>query len=153
EQMSLVEPRLELKVCNTTYNKKAPFRGRVTRRNGAQISGRNACSDGFLQFLGGAEGNLFRSLDVNGLAGGGVAAHARSALAHLQDAEADDADPLALLEVLGDPGDHVVEDGLGLLLGQLLLVGDRRREVFERNGGWGSCLLRHVWPSSVVIMA
>ena len=85
-----------------------------------------------------------------GFAGGGVAAHAGGALADLQDAEADDADALALLQVFGDLGDHVGQDGLGLLLGQFMVLGDRRRQMLERDGGWGRCFLRHIWPSSLV---
>src|SRR5213080_2806233 len=108
-------------------------------------------SDGFLELLGCAEGNLLAGLDVDRLAGGGVAAHAGSALAHLQDAETDDADALALLQMLGDPADHVVQNGLSLLLGQLLLFGNCRCEMLERNGGRGRCLLRHIWPSSLLM--
>src|SRR5258705_2171923 len=79
--------------------------------------GKGVLSDGFLELLGGAEGNLLAGLDVDRLAGGGVAAHAGSALAHLQDAKTDDANALALLQMLGDPSDHVVENRLSLLLG------------------------------------
>jgi hypothetical protein len=57
-------------------------------------------SDGFLEFLGGTEGHLLAGLDMNGFAGGGIAAHAGGALANLQDAEPDDADAFALLQVL-----------------------------------------------------
>src|SRR6202795_3426588 len=99
--------------------------------------------DGFLEFLGRTEGNLLAGLDVDRFAGGGVAAHARGALADLEDAEADDADALALLQMLGDHGDDVVQDRLGLLLRQFLILGDRRRQVLQRNGGWGRCFLRH----------
>src|SRR3981189_1028697 len=88
--------------------------------------GKRARSDGFLEFLGRAEGDLLAGLDVDRFAGGGVAAHAGGALAHLEDAEADDADALALLQVLGDPADQVVENLLSLLLGQFLVFGDRR---------------------------
>src|ERR1700744_105455 len=80
------------------------------------INNRALRSDGFLEFLGGAEGDLLRSLDVDCFAGGGVAAHAGCTLADLQDAEADDADALTLLQVLGDPHDHVIQNGLGLFL-------------------------------------
>src|ERR1700675_750196 len=82
--------------------------------------------DGFLEFLGRAEGDLLAGLDVDRFAGGGVAAHAGGALANLEDAETDDADALALLQVLGDHGDHVTENGLSLLLRQFLVLGDRR---------------------------
>jgi hypothetical protein len=40
----------------------------------------------FLQLLGGAECHLLAGLDFDLLTGGGIAAHARGALAHLQDA-------------------------------------------------------------------
>ena len=85
--------------------------------------------------LGGAEGDLLAGLDLDLLAGGGVAAHARGALADLEDAEADDADALTLLQVFGDHGHQIGQDGFGLLLGQLLLLGDGRGEVLEGDGG------------------
>src|SRR5258708_20227285 len=107
-------------------------------------------SDGFLQLLGCAEGNLLAGLDVDRLAGSGVAAHAGGALAHLQDAETDDADALALLQVLGDPADQIVQDSFTPLLVQFLLVGNRCCEMLERDGGRGRCLLRHIWPSSLL---
>src|SRR5712675_3767947 len=96
--------------------------GRVSRAGMTRSqSWKRALSDGFLQLLGRAEGNLLAGLDVDGFAGSGVAAHAGGALAHLQDAETDDTDAFALLQMLGDPADHVVQNGLSLLLGQLLL--------------------------------
>src|ERR1700733_8122549 len=54
--------------------------GRKTRRLGRLLS------DGFLQFLGGAESPLLARLDLDGLARGGVAADAGGALADLEDA-------------------------------------------------------------------
>src|ERR1700758_1742986 len=106
--------------------------------------------DRFLELLGGAEGDLLAGLDLDRLAGRGVATRAGGALAHLEDAETDDADALALLQVLGDPAHHVGEDALGLLLGQFLVLGDCRGKVLERDGRRASCFLRHVWPSSFV---
>src|SRR6202035_303626 len=47
---------------------------------------RTRLSDRFLEFLGGAEGDLLAGLDLDGFAGGRIAAHARGALAYLQDA-------------------------------------------------------------------
>src|SRR5215510_5163730 len=41
--------------------------------------------DRFLQLFGGAEGHLLAGLDLDRLTGGGIATHARGALAHLQD--------------------------------------------------------------------
>src|SRR6266851_8685572 len=94
-------------------NKRHPEGRRKPRRNDAK-NRKDVLSDGFLQLLGRAEGYLLAGLDVDRFAGGGVAAHAGGALAYLQDAETDDADALALLEVLGNPADHVVQNGLGL---------------------------------------
>src|SRR6266702_4250638 len=114
-------------------------------------NGKAVWSAGFLQFLGRAEGNLLAGLDVDGFAGGGIAAHAGGALAHLEDAETDNADALALLQVLGDPADQIVQNGLGALLRQFVLFRQRRREMLQRDRGRGSCFLRHIWPSSLLI--
>src|SRR6478672_7882978 len=116
-------------------------------RNDAESGhGKGVLSDGFLELLGCTEGNLLAGLDVDGFAGGGVAAHAGGALADLKDAETDDADALALLQVLGDHGDHVAQDRLSLLLGQFLVFGDRRRQVLQGDGSWSRCFLRHIGP-------
>src|SRR3954447_3436433 len=108
-------------------------------------------SDGFLQLLGGAEGDLLAGFDVDRFAGGGIAAHAGGALAHLEDAEADNTDALALLEMLGDARDQGAQNGFGLLLRQLMLFRQRCREMLERDGRRGRCFLRHFWPSSLLI--
>ena len=100
----------------------------------------------FLQLLGGAEGDLLARLDLDRFAGGGVAAHAGGALAHLKDAEADDADALALLEVLGDLGDEVGQNRFRGLLRQLVFFGQSRGKVLEGDGRWGRCFLSHFWP-------
>src|SRR5260370_41360726 len=65
--------------------------------------------DCFLEILGDAEGDLLRRLDLDRLAGGRVAAHARWTITYLKDAEARDADLVALLEVLQDQTDEVLE--------------------------------------------
>ena len=57
-------------------------------------------SDGFFEFLGGAEGDLLAGLDFDRLAGGRIPAHAGGALAHLQNTQADQADAIPFLEVL-----------------------------------------------------
>ena len=46
--------------------------------------------------------------------------------------------------------DHVGQDRLGLLLRQFLVLGDRRRQMLQRDRGRGRCFLRHIWPSSLV---
>src|SRR5215475_15142912 len=91
-------------------------------------------SDSFLQLLGGPKSNLLRCLDLDWFTGGRVAAHAGSALAHLQNSETDDANPLALLQMLGDACDHVVQDALGLFLGKLLMFRDCGCQMLERDG-------------------
>src|SRR5205085_11558012 len=85
--------------------------------------------DGFFQFLRRAERDFLARLDLDRLAGRGIAAHACGALAHLQDAKAADTDAVAFLEVLDDEIDHADEDRLGLLLGKLMTFGDVCREV------------------------
>src|SRR5882724_6900121 len=87
--------------------------------------------DGFLEFLGGAERHLLAGLDLDRLAGGRVAAHAGGALADLEDAEADQADAVALLEVLDDQADDVVEDAFGILLRHFAAVGQLGGEVLQ----------------------
>src|SRR5262245_5158879 len=61
-------------------------------------------SDRLLELLGGAERDLLARLDLDRLAGGRIASHARRALPDLQDAEPADADAVALLQVLADVG-------------------------------------------------
>src|ERR1700749_991268 len=90
--------------------------------------------DGFLQFLSGAEGDLLARLDLDRFAGRGIAAHARGALAHLQDAGTVETDALALLQVLGHHRDEIVDDRATLLVGEALLVGEL---VGELLGGQG----------------
>ena len=89
--------------------------------------------DGFLEILGDAEGDLLRRLDLDRLAGRRVAAHACRTIAHLKDAEARDADLVALLEVLHDQTDEVVEGAGGVLLGHAGLLGQFGRDLRERN--------------------
>src|SRR6185312_10205746 len=72
--------------------------------------------DGFLQFLGGTEGDLLASLDLDLLAGRGIASHARGALADLQDAKSVETDLRTLLQVLGDRGRKIVQDRGALLV-------------------------------------
>jgi hypothetical protein len=64
-------------------------------------------SDGFFEFLGGAKGDLLAGLDLDRLASGRIAAHAGGALAHLQNAEADQADAVTFLEMLRHQADEV----------------------------------------------
>src|SRR5664279_1878053 len=90
--------------------------------------------DRLFQFLRGAEGDLFARLDLDRFAGGRVAAHARGALAHLKDAEAADADALALLQMLDDVADEIAEYGFRLLLRHLMGFRERGREMLQGDG-------------------
>ena len=65
---------------------------------------------------------------------------------HLQDAKAREAQTVALLEVLGDHHDHVVEDRDSLLLGNFMGFGEGCTNVAQRDrvdlcgGGFRRCL-------------
>src|SRR3569833_92554 len=90
-----------------------------------RYSDRRMRSDRFLQLLRGAEGELLRSLDLDGFAGRGVAAHAGGALADDEDAQTVETDAGALLQVLGDQAGGVFEDAVGGVVGRLVLLGRR----------------------------
>ena len=60
-------------------------------------------SDGFLQFLGGAEGDLLGRLDLNRLAGRRITSHTRGALADLKNAQAGKPDAIACTSSLKSP--------------------------------------------------
>src|SRR5262245_36851111 len=112
-----------------------PAKGAVPRRRLGPA--RCVTLNRFLQFLGGAEGDLLARLDLDGLAGRGVAAHAGGAVAHLQNAEPADPQAAALLEMLHDEADHVGQHRLALLLGDLVARGDLRRKMLEGDGRCG----------------
>src|SRR5258705_13896481 len=75
-------------------------------------------SDRFLEFLGDAEGDFLARLDLDRFAGRGIASHASSALAHLQDAKPIQTDAGALLEGLRDKSGQIIHDLVSLLLVQ-----------------------------------
>src|SRR5690348_12456409 len=75
-----------------------------------EVSQMKERSDRLLQLLRSAEGDLLRSLDLDGFAGRRVAAHAGGALAHDEDAQTVETDAGALLQVLRDQPDGVLED-------------------------------------------
>src|SRR5690348_10328125 len=100
---------------------------------GLSVSWVKRSLDRFLQFLGGAERNLLGRLDLDRFAGGGVTAHARTALAHHQDAQAVETDARALLQVLGDQTDSVFQDAVGGLLGEFMLFGQLAGKLAGRD--------------------
>ena len=106
-------------------------------------------SDRHLEVLGGAEGHLLGGLDLDRLAGRRVAAHAGGALAHLQDAEAGDLHPLALLQVIGDQADEVVEHFLALALREFVLF---RQCIGQLLGGDRLSGLRYVCHGRLLLM-
>src|SRR5471032_55916 len=101
--------------------------------------------DRFLQILGDAEGDLLRRLDLDGSARRRVTAHTRRTVAHLKDAEARDTDLVALLEMLHDETDEIVEAAGRVLLRHAGLLSQLGRDLRERNGRYGRLLCRYYW--------
>src|SRR5512146_1434855 len=93
----------------------------ATHLPGFRTSRKRRSSDRFLQFLGGAEGDLLARLDLDLLARRRVAAHAGGALANHENAKTVEADTRAFLQVLGDRGDRVVEERMRGLVRHLVL--------------------------------
>src|SRR5262249_51742398 len=88
-------------------------------------------------------------LDLNGLAGGRIAAHAGGPLAHLENTEPADADAVTLLEVLGHQPDQIAEDRLGLFFRHFMRFREIRGEMLQRHRRLCARFLRcHGWPSS-----
>src|SRR5215510_8042991 len=103
-------------------------RGESSKRPGA------IRSDRLLELLGGAERDLLARLDLDRLAGGRIATHARRALPDLQNAETADADAVALLQVLADVGHQVAQHRFGLLARHFMIFGEFRREITHCDG-------------------
>src|SRR5690606_13133392 len=89
--------------------------------------------DGFLEFLGRAESDFLAGLDLDLFAGRRVTAHARRTLADLQNPETADADLVTFLEMLRQQTHEVGEDFARDLLRELMLVGERRRQMLQRD--------------------
>ena len=99
---------------------------------------------GLLQFLGNPEGDLLARLDLDRLAGRRVPSHPGRTLPHLEDAEAGQADFVALLEVPGCQRHQIAQHGLGLLLRQVMAVRQGGGEMLERDGGLRPWLGRRI---------
>src|SRR6185436_12892483 len=102
------------------------------------------------EFLGGAERDLLAGLDLDRFAGGRIAPHAGCTLAHHEDAEAADANAVALLQVFGHQADQVAEDRLSLLFRHLMGFREICGEMLQGHGRLCARFLRcHGWPSSL----
>ena len=80
--------------------------------------------DGFLQFLAGAENDFLACLDLHRFPGLRIATHPRFAPLHLKNTAPDDADFVALPDVLGESSNGVGKDGFGLGLGKFMSFGN-----------------------------
>src|SRR6266480_3367623 len=85
----------------------------------------------FLQLFCGAESDFLARLDFDRLAGGRIAPHTSSPVAHLQNAETDEAQPVTLLEVLDDGRHELAEHRLGLLFRDFVALRKLRRKVLQ----------------------
>src|SRR5690606_34311001 len=94
--------------------------------------------DRVLQRLAGLEAGVHRGGDLDLLAGARVAAGARGALAHVEGAEADERDAVALLQRIGDHGDHRVDRTAGVGARQVGGASDGFDEF-----GFVHCLLQY----------
>src|SRR5262249_1837332 len=110
-----------------------PVGGSGRRRRSSKLI-QDARSDRFLEFLGGPERDFLARFELDRLAGGRVAAHASGALADLKDAEAADADAVALLQVLHDKANKLAKNRLRLLLRHLVSAGQGGGQMLQGNG-------------------
>src|SRR5271154_5901594 len=97
--------------------------------------------DSLFQVFGGPEGDLPAGLDLDDLAGRGIASHTGGALPDLQNAETGNADAFALFQVFGDQTDQIAKESLAGALRQLMLFSQSGREMLDRNRGAGFCSL------------
>src|SRR5712692_8082856 len=79
------------------------------------------------------KGDLLTRLDLDRRAGGRIASHARRASSHHQHTKTHETDAVALLEVLGNQTDEVIENAFRLLLWHLMLLCQAGREMFEAD--------------------
>src|SRR5690349_23503307 len=98
---------------------------------------------GFLEFLGGAESNLFGCLDLDLLTGRRVASHTGRALANLQNSKTADTDTVALLQMLGDRSDEIPQHRFALLLRELVTLRELSGEMLQRDGGCRRLFVSH----------
>src|SRR5262249_35512253 len=107
------------------------WRGKLLIRAGAKLSYRK------LQVLGRPECDFPACFDLYGLSGCRIAPHAGCAVSNLQDAETDDLNSFALLEMFGDQADEIAEDGFTSPFCYLVLLRQGRCKMLERDGAAG----------------
>ena len=86
--------------------------------------------------------DFLAGLDLNRLAGRRIAPHASRPLSNLQDPEPRNSDSFALLQMLGDQSDKVVEEFAPRPFCQLVLFGQACGELGKRNRN----LVGHLFP-------
>lgn len=92
----------------------------LTRWAWTQPSRYSARLNGFLELLGGSEGDLLGGFDLDRLARLRVATRTGGALAHLQNTKAAQANLVALLQALRNDLDHLGQHLVRLTLRQLM---------------------------------
>ena len=86
-----------------------------------------------LQFFGRTKCNLFARFDLDRFAGCRVAPHSSWSLPDLQNAKTSNPNSFALLEMLGNETNKIVEQRLPLPFCQLMLLGQAGREMLESD--------------------
>jgi hypothetical protein len=90
--------------------------------------------DRHLQILGRPEGDFLARFDLYRFSRCGIAPHASSPLSDLENAKTCKTDAFALLEMLCDKTNKIAEEGLTSPFRQLMLLGQGRCKMLERNG-------------------
>jgi hypothetical protein len=131
EAKALLRFNLKQSRFSTAPSQWTSFERRPRQRFAAEafVSKQPLRSDRELQFFCGPEGDLLAGLDLDGLAGRGVASHAGCTLPDLENPQTGDANPLTFLQVLGDQAHEIAEQSLATFLGQFVLSSQGRGEV------------------------
>ena len=97
-----------------------------------------------LKFLSRTKCHLLACFDLDRFAGCRIPPHSSWTLPDLQDAKTSNPNSFALLEMLGDETNKIVEQRLPLLFCQLMLLGQAGREMLESDWTIGCfCLSCH----------
>ena len=93
------------------------------------------------QFLGCSEGDLLARFDFDGLAGSWISTHPSRMILDLRDAETGQPDFVAVLKVVGGERYQITQDSFGLLLRQVMALGQFGSHLPERDGSPRRCLV------------